>query len=213
MMLNRHQEVDRLKDLKHLYTFEQLLESANNPLVRQAVDAGELALGYTCYHMPEVLLNAGNCFSVRLRAPLTGSMDISGYYMNNFICDYCKSILERGIEGGYNFLSAIMGTETCSEMNRALEHFEIKRLIEKPDFFVSFLDMPFKTTEAAVQHYMQQLQVKVLDRMRGTFGADVSDAALRKAVEEHNEVCRLITEIGQYRKEENPASRAMSSRC
>ncbi len=27
---------------------------------------------------------------------------------------------------------------------------------------------------------------------------------MRKAVEEHNEVCRLITEIGEYRKEENP---------
>ena len=99
-----------MKDLKHLYTFEQLLESANNPLVRQAVDAGELALGYTCYHMPEVLLNLPGCFSVRLRAPLTGSMDIAGYYMANFICDYAKSLLERGIEGGYNFLSAIMGS-------------------------------------------------------------------------------------------------------
>ena len=73
---------------------------------------GKHALAYTCYHMPEVLLNTGNCFSVRLRAPLTGSLDISSYYMSNFICDYCKSLLERGIEGGYNFLSGLMGTET-----------------------------------------------------------------------------------------------------
>lgn len=47
--------------------------------------------------MPEALLNTGNCFSVRLRAPNTGSMDISGRYMANFICDYCKRLLERGI--------------------------------------------------------------------------------------------------------------------
>ena len=193
-----------MKDLKHLYTLEKLLESANNELVQQAVADGRHAIGYTCYHMPEVLLNTGNCFSVRLRAPLTGSMDISGYYMNNFICDYCKSILERGIEGGYQFLSAIAGTETCSEMNRALEHFDVMRIVDKDDFFVSFLDMPFKTTEAAVRHYVTQLQVKVLDRLHDAFGTDVSDAALRKAVEEHNEVCRLITEIGDYRKEDNP---------
>ena len=193
-----------MKDLKHLYTLEKLLESAHNELVQQAVDAGGHALGYTCYHMPEVLLNADNCFSVRLRAPRTGSMDISGYYMNNFICDYCKSLLERGIEGGYHFLSAIMGTETCSEMNRALEHFDVMPIVDHEGFFVSFLDMPFKTTEAAVKHYTTQLQVKVLDRMRESFGTDVSDAALRRAVEEHNEVCRLITEIGEYRKEDNP---------
>ena len=49
-----------MKDLKHLYTFEKLLERANNDLVQQATAAGEHALGYTCYHMPEVLLNAGD---------------------------------------------------------------------------------------------------------------------------------------------------------
>lgn len=196
--------MNHLKDLKHLYEFEKLLESANNALVQQACAEGMHAVGYTCYHMPEVLLNTGNCFSVRLRAPLTGSMDISGYYMSNFICDYCKSILERGIEGGYNFLSALMGTETCSEMNRALEHFELIRIVENDRFFVTFVDMPFKVAEHTVRHYVEQLQLKVLDPLHAVYGVDISDDALRRAVAEHNEVCRILTEIGQFRKEENP---------
>ena len=193
-----------MKDLKHLYEFEKLLESANNALVQQACAEGKHALAYTCYHMPEVLLNTGNCFSVRLRAPLTGSLDISSYYMSNFICDYCKSLLERGIEGGYNFLSGLMGTETCSEMNRALEHFELLRLVDNEQFFVTFLDMPFKVTENTVRHYVDQLRRKVLTPLQEVYGVDVSDDALRKAVAEHNEVCRILTEIGQFRKEENP---------
>ena len=193
-----------MKDLKHLYEFEKLLESANNALVQQACAEGKHALAYTCYHMPEVLLNTGNCFSVRLRAPLTGSLDISSYYMSNFICDYCKSLLERGIEGGYNFLSGLMGTETCSEMNRALEHFELLHLVDNEQFFVTFLDMPFKVTENTVRHYVDQLRRKVLTPLQEVYGVDVSDDALRKAVAEHNEVCRILTEIGQFRKEENP---------
>ena len=196
--------MNHLKDLKHLYEFEKLLESANNALVQQACAGGMHAVGYTCYHMPEVLLNTGNCFSVRLRAPLTGSLDISSYYMSNFICDYCKSILERGIEGGYNFLSAIMGTETCSEMNRALEHFELIRIVEHDPFFVTFIDMPFKVAEHTVRHYVEQLQLKVLNPLHEVYGTDISDDALRQAVAEHNEVCRILTEIGQFRKEENP---------
>ena len=36
-----------MKDLKHLYYFEKLLEDANNDLVRQAKAEGRLALGYT----------------------------------------------------------------------------------------------------------------------------------------------------------------------
>ena len=152
-----------MKDLKYLYEFEKLLESANNPLVQQACAEGKHALAYTCYHMPEVLLNTGDCFSVRLRAPLTGSLDISSYYMSNFICDYCKSLLERGIEGGYNFLSALLATETCSEMNRALEHFELLHLVDNEQFFVTFLDMPFKVTDNTVRHYVDQLRRKVLE--------------------------------------------------
>ncbi|MFR0796418.1 MAG: 2-hydroxyacyl-CoA dehydratase family protein [Oscillospiraceae bacterium] len=193
-----------MKDLKYLYEFEKLLESANNPLVQQACAEGKHALAYTCYHMPEVLLNTGDCFSVRLRAPLTGSLDISSYYMSNFICDYCKSLLERGIEGGYNFLSALLATETCSEMNRALEHFELLHIVDNEQFFVTFLDMPFKVTDNTVRHYVDQLRRKVLEPLHEVYGVDVSDDALRKAVAEHNEVCRILTEIGQLRKEENP---------
>ena len=118
-----------MKDLKYIYEFENLLQEANNDLVKQAKNDGGIALGYTCYHIPEVLLNCGNCFSVRLRAPRTGSMDIATYYMSNFLCGYSKAILERAIEGGYNFLNALLASETCSEMNRAAEHFELLNLV------------------------------------------------------------------------------------
>lgn len=193
-----------MKDLKHLIYFENLLQEANNDLVKQATDDGKLALAYTCYHIPEVLLNLDNCFSVRLRAPRTGSMDIATYYMSSFLCGYSKALLERGIEGGYNFLSALIGSETCSEMNRTYEHFELLNLVPNDKFFVTFVDSPFKIEKHTVKHYANQLRVKILDKLHEVYGVDISDDALKKAVEEHNEICRLITEIGEYRKEENP---------
>lgn len=193
-----------MKDLKHLIYFENLLQEANNDLVKQAVSEGKKAVAYTCYHIPEVLLNVGDCFSVRLRAPRTGSMDIATYYMSSYLCGYSKALVERGIEGGYNFLSAFIGSETCSEMNRTYEHFEVLNLVNNPNFFVSISDVPFKIAPHTVKHYKNQMQTKVLDRLHEVYGADISEASLRKAVEEHNEICRLITEIGEYRKEENP---------
>ena len=193
-----------MKDLKYLYEFENLLQEANNELVQQAKSQGKIALGYTCYHVPEVLLNCPGCFSVRMRAPRTGSLDIATYYMSNFLCGYSKAILERGIEGGYNFLNAILASETCSEMNRAMEHFEILKLVPEEKFFVSFLDAPFKVESHTIKHYVKQTRLKILDKLSEVYGIDTSDEALIKAVEEHNEVCRLMTEIGNYRKEENP---------
>ncbi len=193
-----------MKDLKHLIYFESLLEDAHNELVRQAIDSGGLALGYTCYHMPEVLLNVDRCFSLRLRAPRTGSMDIATYYMSNYTCEFCRALLERAIEGGYNFLSALMAVDACAEMNRCAENIEVQKLVPNEKFFVTHIDIPYKVTDYTIRHYTTQVRVHVLDRLKEVYGVDVSDEALRKAVEEHNEVCRILTEIGQLRKADNP---------
>ncbi|MCR5207793.1 MAG: 2-hydroxyacyl-CoA dehydratase family protein [Eubacterium sp.] len=193
-----------MKDLKYLYEFENLLQEANNELVQKAKADGKLCLGYTCYHIPEVLLNLPGCFSTRLRAPRTGSLDISTYYMSSFLCGFSKAIVERGIEGGYQHLDALFGSETCSQMNRAYEHFELLNLVDNEKFFVTISDIPFKVESHTVRHYVQQMQANVLDKLSEIYGVDTGEEALRKAVEEHNEVCRLITEIGEYRKEENP---------
>ena len=193
-----------MKDLKHLIYFENLLEDANNELVRQAQENGSIVLGYTCYHIPEVLLNVDNCISVRLRAPKTGSLDISTYYMSNYTCDYARALVERAIEGGYQFLDAMIGVDACSAMNRSMEHFEVLKVNSKEKFFVTHTDMPLKVTDYYIDAYTTQMREHVLNRLTETFGVDTSDEALRKAVAEHNEVCRILTEIGQFRKEENP---------
>ena len=193
-----------MKDLKHLIYFENLLENADNELVKQAQADGQLAIGYTCFHIPEVLLNCDNMFSVRLRAPNTGSIDIATYYMSNYTCEFARALVERGIEGGYQFLDAMIGVDACSMMNRAMEHFEILQINEKPNFFVTHTDMPYKITDYTLDCYVKQMRLRVLDRLTEVYGVDTSDAAIRKAVAEHNEVCSIISEIAEMRKAENP---------
>ena len=193
-----------MKDLKHLIYFESLLENANNELVQKAQAEGNLALGYTCYHVPEALLNVGNCFSVRLRAPHTGSIDIATYYMSNYTCEFARALVERGIEGGYQFLDAMIGVDACSMMNRAMEHFEILKVNDKPNFFVTHCDIPYKITDYTLDSYVKQMRRRVLDPLTEKYGVDTSDAAIRQAVKEHNEVCSIISEIGEMRKADNP---------
>ena len=195
-----------MRDLKHLYYFEKLLDDANNELVRQAKADGRLALGYTCYHMPEVLLNLEGCFSVRLRAPRTGSMEVATYYMSNATCEYARALLERGLEGGYKFLDAMAGVDVCECMNRSMENMELLGFNDpdKKNFFWCNLDSPCSDNEDCVEHLREQLSRKILKPLREDFGIDTSDQAIRDAVARHNEVCRLITEIGNYRKLDNP---------
>lgn len=195
-----------MKDLKHLIYFENLLQEANNELVQQARAEGEHALGYTCYFVPETLLNLPGCFSSRLRAPNTGSIDVGTYYMSSKICSYTRSILERGIEGGYDYLDALLSSETCQMMHRGHEHFEILGLVKEknPQFFMSMMDVPFSDEDFAVDHYEEQLRRKVLEPLHETYGIDISDQAILEAIRDHNEISRIITEIGDLRKAANP---------
>ena len=201
-----------MKDLKHLIYFENLLQEANNELVQKAKADGKYAIGYTCYFMPEVLLDLPGCFSVRLRAPRCTSPDIATYYMSSRVCHYARSLLERALEGGFNFLDAQMATETCTGTCRFQEHLQQKhldsvkdmRIINNDNFFCEFSDVPFKNNENGYAHFREQLRAHVLQPLHEKLGIDVSDEAIMKTIERHNEVCRLINEIGDYRKLDNP---------
>ena len=195
-----------MKELKHLIYFENLLEDANNELVRKAEAEGDLAIGYTCFHAPEVLLNLGNCFSVRLRAPHTNSMELATYYMANNSCEFSRALLERALEGNYGFLHAMAGVDVCEANNRAIENMEIMHMQgeDKEKFFYCNLDIPYSDDEDCVEHIREQVSRKILKPVHENYGVDISDAAIRAAVSEHNEVSRIITEIGELRKLDDP---------
>lgn len=193
-----------MKDLKHLYYFEKLLENADNELVEEALAGGRKCVASVCENTPEPLLNLPGTFSVRLRAPRTGSLDISTYYMTSFLCEYTRALLERAIEGGYNFADCLIAPDGCSMLNRCVENMELLKVLEKENVFYENMEIPMKCNENGLNLYVLQCKNHILKPLSEHFGIDVSDAAIRKAVEEHNRICELIMAIGEFRKEEKP---------
>ncbi len=72
------------------------------------------------------------------------------------------------------------------------------------DFLLPFLDAPIKVSKHGIKVYANQYRRKVLEPMKERFGIDISDEAIKKGVEEHNELNRILFEISELRKEENP---------
>ena len=191
-----------MKDLKHLLYFENLLQNANNELIEQAKGEGKVCAAFTCENIPEPLLNLGNAFSVRLFAPNSGSLDIATYYMTSFLCETSRALLERAIEGGYNFADCLVAADGCTMMNRAAENMELLHTMDegKDKFFYEFMEIPLKATEIGVDLMKLQVTNHILKPLHEKYGIDISDEAIRKAVEEHNEVCKLIRELSEFRK-------------
>ena len=195
-----------MKDLKHLIYFEDLLQEANNELIAEAQKEGLKCIGYMCENAPEPLLNLPGCFSSRLRAPRTGSIDVGTYYLTSFLCEYSRAILERALEGGYNYLDAMITPDGCSMLNRCVENMEVLKAMgkDKPNFFFDYMEIPMKADYNGLDLYVLQCKNHILTPLAENYGIDISDAAIRKAVAEHNEICELVRAIGDFRKLDNP---------
>ena len=195
-----------MRDLKYLQYFEDLLQQADNALVEQAKADGKVMVAYTCENVPEPLLNLDRAVSIRLSAPNTGSIDIATYYMTNLLCEPSRALLERAIEGGFNFADCVITPDGCTMMNRCVENMELLRSMGKdnPNFFHEYMEIAFKNTDSDVDLAVLQCTNHVLTPLKEKYGIDVSDAAIRKAVEEHNRVCRVIRAISEFRKEDKP---------
>ena len=193
-----------MKDLKHLYELELLLDDVTNKYTIAAQEKGLKCIGSVCDNVPEPLLNLDGCFSIRMRAPRTGSMEIGTYYLTNFLCEYTRALLERAIEGGFNFLDAIIAPDGCSMLNRCVENMELLKTNKKEGFFNEFMEIPMKADDNGLFLYKIQCTNHILKPLHEKFGIDTSNEAILKAIEEHNKVCDLIQAIGEFRKLDNP---------
>ena len=71
-------------------------------------------------------------------------------------------------------------------------------------FFHHYMELPLKGDENGIELCKLQCTNHILKPLAENYGIDVSEQSIRKAVEEHNRICRLIRAIGEYRREERP---------
>ena len=195
-----------MKDLKHLIYFEKLLDEANNELIQKAQEEGKVCVAYVCENTPEPLLNLNGAFSTRLRAPRTGSMEVATYYLTSFLCEYSRALLERAVEGGFNFADCIITPDGCSMMNRCVENMELLHALgkDKENFFYEYMEIPMKADDNGLNLYVVQCKNHILKPLHEKYGIDISEEAIREAVAKHNHLCEVIRAIGEFRKGPKP---------
>ena len=94
-----------------------------------------------------------------------GSTEIATYYLASSACEFSRILLERAIEGGFQFLDAIAEVDICECMNRCYENMEPpeSRGREK-NFFISYVDVPGKDEEITVEHVVSSCEERCWNR-------------------------------------------------
>jgi benzoyl-CoA reductase/2-hydroxyglutaryl-CoA dehydratase subunit BcrC/BadD/HgdB len=179
--------------------FEEIIDNSQNALVSEAMDAGRIPIGYTCSFVPEVLLSVDGLFPLRLRSPGIGGTQLADIYLPPIICSYCRSLLEYGMNGQYDFLGGWVFNHSCQHMNRLSD--VVKSAVNPP--FVHVLDALHTCTENTISWMVDELQ-ELKEKLSNHFDVSINDDALKTAIAEHNLFVSVMQEIGQLRKLEHP---------
>ena len=164
--------------------------------MRRVEAEGDLAIGYTCFHAPEVPLNLGNCFG-SARAPHTNSMELATYYMANNSCEVLLGAAGAGAGGANTVFHAMAGVDVCEANNRAIENMEIMHMQgeDKEKFFYCNLDIPYSDDEDCVEHIQKQVSPKDSEASRKTMGwTPKMPPSVRQS--KHNEVSVSSRRLG-----------------
>ena len=89
-------------------------------------------------------------------------------------------------------------------MVREVENIRELNLIDHESFGWGIIDAPLKVSPHGLRLYTEQVHGHLLRPLAEKYGVDVSDAAIRAAVKEHNELCAIFEEISALRKADNP---------
>lgn len=179
--------------------FQELLKSPQNELVEQAVSDGRIPIGYSCSFVPEAFLMADKLFPVRLHAPGIAGTEIADIYLSNFICTYCRSLLEFAMDDRFDMIQGWVFVPSCAHMQRLIDNMEY---LKKPAFS-HVLDVPRKVTEATLSWQAEELRM-LANKLTAHFGVDMSDDSLNKAITEWNNFTEVIQSISELRKESLP---------
>ena len=179
--------------------FDQILDHLQNPLVREAMDAGRIPIGYTCSFVPEVLLSVDGLFPLRLRAPGIDGTELADIYLPPIICSYCRSLLEYGMDGQYDFLGGWVFNFSCQHMNRCSD--VVKNVVKPP--FVHVLDALHTCTEDTISWMVDELR-DLAEKLSSHFDVTINDDTLNTAIADHNQFVSVMQGIGALRKCEHP---------
>ena len=160
---------------------------------------GGKVLGYFCTYVPEEILHAAGVLPVRI----LGShepQDVTEPHIFGMFCPFCRDCLAQGLKGRYDYLDGIMIAQSCLHIRQAFTSWDKHR----PTEFSYYLCMPHRVQSPRALPYLRNELVEFKRAVEDWTGKSISDADLDRSIQVYNENRRLMHEIYDLRKADDP---------
>ena len=155
---------------------------------------GRRAFGYLCTYAPLEVLHAAGFTPVRLMQS-SGAVVLADAHLPSFACALARTVTERMLSGGLDFLAGVLFPHTCDTMQCVADIWRMAR----PCFRVVTFSLP--TVLSGPSHVAYALaQLHGLSAvLESEFDAPVTEEGLRTSIALYNEQRRLLAALYEQR--------------
>jgi len=177
----------------------------NNSFIEEWKQQGKKVLGTICCYVPEEILHAAGVLPVRIRATGCTENSAAEVWMSPFSCSFARSCLEFLMNGTYDFLDGVVATDGCLMAGRIYDNWRYagKEKTGHKDYFMTMIGAPRLHKEKTLPFYINELKA-LKEGLEEFTGTTITEERLRESIALYNETRRLIRELYELRKQDNP---------
>jgi benzoyl-CoA reductase/2-hydroxyglutaryl-CoA dehydratase subunit BcrC/BadD/HgdB len=182
---------------------EEIIREAavlENRYVGEWKKGGGAVVGYTCIATPVEILEAAGVLPYRVRALGSPDTDVADAHLSRFNCSFCRSCLQLGLTGAYDFLDGMIETNGCDHLRGMMENWNYAKGFS----FFHYLKVPHIVDEDSIPFFEEDLRLykkAVEDR----FGKAVTDDDLWERIRAQDRIRDNLRKVYELREQANPA--------
>lgn len=162
---------------------------------RELHAAGKKIIGYMSALGPVEIMTAAGLIPFRLKGNVAEAITKGDAYMETIVCPFVRNVFDSAVKGKYDFLDGIVLPHQCDSIERTSEVWNDN--LKLPYFH--FINVPHVTDDPSIR-FMKEILRIFIGTLEKFTGAEISDDALAKAVQAHNENRRLMRDLYALRK-------------
>jgi benzoyl-CoA reductase subunit C len=165
---------------------------------------GGKVVAFFCTYAPREITYAGGMLSVRAYGGHQASdiAEADQHIYRGMWCPFSRDVLSQGLLGKYDYTDGIVMASTCLHL-RQTYHSWADSVIDEDDFQHYFM-MPHGTQQEGGVEYLAQKLRETTEAVEAFTGREITEDDLWEAIEVYDENRRLLREVYEYRKQEQP---------
>jgi len=184
---------------KTLDEFKTITGTMINPAVQEWKDNGGKVIGYFCCNIPDEVMTAAGILPLRLRGTGSTGTELSDAFYSSINCSFPRHVFNMALNHEFDILDGLIVPNSCDHIRRIYDNW----LRQLDIGFLEMFNLPRKVEEPQVQWYKDEVHLLV-EKLEKQFGVEITEEKLKNAIKLHNENRRLLKQIYELRKVDNP---------